>query len=507
MEQVELANYQDTDFSNVFGGQQDVAELMKAIQAGAITGRDTANQSLTQEPLKVESLEKTLKLLEFRMKDIKLWNAIPKLVAYNTVEEYIQLESYGTDRGGFYSEGELSDVEDSSYRRKAELVKYIQVTGEVTLQAQMVKSYVEAMTKEVANKTMWIVRKVNSALTKADSAMVSQEFNGLYAQHALIGSASDSIYASLDAYQDSTVVIDLRGDSLRQSDIEDAGVNVDANFGNIDNLFAPPAVLSGLMKDYFTRQRIITGATSATGTIGTVPKAIDTQFGAVALNSDKFMAKNPARLLSALATSPKAPTAPAVTSQTLVSDATSSCRFVAGEAHTGALGTVFYGVAALNQYGESAITVFAVSTKITLTAANSVDLVFAAGAGGAYAATAFVIYRSKVTAATNASTGSVLFYPIFKVTAAQRTAGYDGGAAGTVRDRNRVLPDCQDGFVTEVVDDVLSFKQLAPISKLDLSVLGPSNRFLCYLWGTPVLYTPKKMVRLINIGPYTTTSV
>jgi len=207
MEQVQLTDYQDADFSGLFGGQQETQELLKAMQAGAITGRETANQSLTQEPLKVESLEKTLKLLEFRMKDVKLWNAIPKLTAYNTVEEYIQLESYGADRGGFYSEGELSDVEDSQYRRKAELVKYIQVTGEVTLQAQMVRSYVDAMRKEVENKTMWIVRKVSSALTKADSAMISQEFNGIYAQHALIGNAADSIYASLDAYQDSTSVL------------------------------------------------------------------------------------------------------------------------------------------------------------------------------------------------------------------------------------------------------------------------------------------------------------
>lgn len=502
MEQVQLTDYQDSDFSGLFGGQQETQELLKAMQAGAITGRETANQSLTQEPLKVESLEKTLKLLEFRMKDVKLWNAIPKLVAYNTVEEYIQLESYGADRGGFYSEGELSDVEDSQYRRKAELVKYIQVTGEVTLQAQMVRSYVDAMRKEVENKTMWIVRKVSSALTKADSAMISQEFNGIYAQHALIGNAADSIYASLDAYQDSTSVIDLRGRSLTQSDLEDGSVNVDANFGNVDSLFGPPSVMSGLYKDYFERQRIITGVSSATGVIGTVPRAIDTQFGQVAINQDKFMAKTSARLLSALATSPKAPTAPSVTSQTLVADATASCRFAAGEVHTGALGTVFYGVSAINQYGESAITVFSNTVKITTTAANSVDLVFAAGAGGSYAATAFVIYRSKVTAATNATTGAVLFYPLFKVTAAQRTAGYDGASAGAVRDRNRFLPDTQEAFATEMTDDVLYFKQLSPISKLDLAINGPSNRFLTYLWGTPVLATPKKMVRFVNVGPY-----
>lgn len=504
MEQVQLSNYQETDFSGLFGGQQEAAELLKAMQAGQITGRDTTNQLLTQEPLKVESLEKTLKLLEFRMKDIKLWGAIPKLTAYNTVEEYIQLESYGTDRGGFYGEGELSDVEDSKYRRRAELVKYIQVTGEVTLQAQMVRSYVDAMRKEVENKSMWVIRKINSALTKADSTMIPKEFNGIYAQHASIGSAEGDLYLSLDAYQNSDKIIDLRGRSLTQSHLEDAAVNVDANFGNVDSLFGPPSVMSGLFKDYFERQRIIMGGSGYKGTIGTVPKAIDTQFGEVAILQDKFMKQTPARTLAGVnsaATSPKAPTAPVAVSAALTG-ADAQSRFAASETHTGALGTVFYAVAALNEYGESALTALPnATTKITLTAGQSVDLKWTNG-GGAYAATAYVVYRSAVTAATNASTGGVLFYPIFKVSAAQLAAGYDGAAATFVRDRNRFLPNTEQAFVNEMVEDVLSFKQLAPISKLDLAVVAPSNRFITFAWGTPQLYTPFKMVRFINVGPY-----
>src|ERR1035437_6256219 len=151
------------DFQEGFlGGEQEGAmELLKAMQAGQITGRDTANQTLTMEPLKAESLETTLKVLEFRQKDIKLLNRMPKLTAYNTVEEFLQLQSYGIERGGFYNEGELSDTEDSQYVRRAAKVKYIQITGEVTMQAQMVRSYVDAMRQEVENKTMWVQRRIN----------------------------------------------------------------------------------------------------------------------------------------------------------------------------------------------------------------------------------------------------------------------------------------------------------------------------------------------------------
>lgn len=496
---IELSAYQEQDFSGLFGSQAEGNDLMKAMQAGAITGRDTTNQLLTQEPLKIESLDKTLKLLEFRMKDVKLWNAMPKQVAYNTVEEWIQLESYGTDRGGFYGEGELSDVEDSKYRRKAEHVKYIQVTGEVTLQAQVVRSYVDAMAKEVENKSMWVIRKVSSALTKADADIIGKEFNGIYAQHASIGSSEGDLYLTLDEYQNSTAVIDLRGKSLKQSDIATAATNIDNAFGNVDTLFAPPSVLDGLAKDYYERQRIMMNG-GYTGIIGTVPKGIDTQFGTVNMFQDKFMKKTPARYLTDGATSPKAPSAPTVTSQTVVAGDAQS-RFKAGESHTGELGTVFYAVAAINEYGESPLTVFNNTAKVTTAAGSSIDLVFTATAG-AYTPSAYTIYRSRVTAAGNATTGKVIFYPLFKVSASQLASGFDGGAAGTVRDRNRFLPDTEEGFVTEMHEDILAFKQLMPISKLDLAVVAPANRFITFLWGTPQVYQPKKMVRFINVGPY-----
>lgn len=499
MEQIDLSGYQDSGFGG-FGSEQEVDSLLKAMQAGTITGRDTTNQLLGQEPLKAESLETTLKLLDFRMKDIKLWNAMPKLTAYSTVEEYLQLVTYGTDRGGFYNEGELSDVEDSTYERRARLVKYIQVTGEVTYQAQLVRSYIDAMRKEVENKTMWVIRKANNSLTKANSATVTQEWDGLYAQHADLTSAGPG-WASLDAYYSSPQVIDLRGASLNQKNVEDAAINIDAAFGNIDTLFAPPAVVSGLAKDYYQRQRIMVNSGATGLTPGGPLKAISTQFGDVTLANDKGMKRDAAKTLSATATSAKAPNAPGVSNQVLVLDG--STKFANGEAF--ALGTVFYAVSAINRYGESALTVFNNTTKITLTAGNSVDLSFTDG-GGATPATCYQIYRSLVTSATNATTGNVNFYPLFRVTPAQLAAGYDGGAAGVVRDRNRIIASCEDAFATEMVEDVLSFKQLAPIGKLDLAVLGMSKRFIAFLFGTPILYTPLKMVKFTNVGPYTAVS-
>lgn len=491
---ITLNNYQDPENLGFdgFGNETDARELVKAMQAGQVTGRDTTDQLLTQEPLKAESLEKTLKLLEFRMKDIQLWNAFPKLPAYNTVEEFLQLESYGTDRGGFYNEGELSDVEDSKYRRRAEHVKYIQVTGEVTYQAQLVRSYVDAMRKEVENKTMWVIRKANSALTKADSNIIPQEFNSLYKQHASVGAAVGDLYPTLDDYQNSDVIIDLRGGSLTQEAIEDAAINVDANYGNVDCLFAPPTVISGLVKDFFTDQRILMGNSGYDGTIGTNPKAISTSFGDVALKQDKFMKNDPAKTTASSATSLKAPNMPGTFTAAL-SGADGSSKFAAAEV-IDSIGATYYGITAVNRYGESAVK--QLSGAVTTVAGESVDLTVVDG-GGAVPASGYVIYRGLIGGAAGDQ-----MWPIYKLSTAELATGHDGGAATKTRDRNRFVPTTEGAFVTEMVDDVMSFKQLAPLSKLDLAILGMSRRFITFLFGTPQLYTPKKMVRFINVGSY-----
>lgn len=470
------------------GGQADGAlELQKAMQAGQITGRDTTGQFLTQEPLKAESLEHTLKLLEFRTKDIKLFNLFPKLTAYNTVEEFLQLASYGAQRGGFYDEGELSDVEDSKYVRRAEMVKYMQVTGEVTMQAQMVRSYVDAMRQEVENKMMWIMRLANKSLVHGDSEVIPQQFNSIYKQHASIGTTQEFLYASFEQYYNSEVVVDLRGQSLKQEHIEDAAVAVDANYGNVTHLCAPTTVISALAKDYYETQRILLGG-NFNGTINTVPKVISTTLGDVELVSDKFMKAEPAKLISSPASSIKAPTAPTISGVTLVADGTS--KFTSNEA-----GNVYYAVAAVNRYGESNLSVF--TTAVTLAEGQTVNIAFTPGTS-AIAATGYTIYRTKPT--TAASPNELEFYPIFQVSESARTAGFNGGAAGNVRDKGYFMPDTEQAFVTEIVDEVLSFKQLAPISKLDLAVQSMSRRFICFLFGTPQLYTPKKLVRFINVG-------
>lgn len=471
-----------------------VSQLIKSMQAGQISGTQTLGLPLTAQPLKAESLETSMKLLEYKLEEIKLFNTIPKLVAHSTVEEFLQLQSYGASRGGFYSEGELSEIEDSTYVRRAEYVKYIQVTGEVTIQAQMVRSFIDVMAQETKNKMMWVMRTANRALTQADSDMIPDEFNSLYRQHANIGSSTGSIYQSFEQYYTSGVVVDMRGRSLKQSDIENGSIIVDDNHGSPNMLFAPTKVLSAFSQDYYDKQRVIIDGRPIVGSISDVPKAVTTTIANINLLGDKSMKSGDSRKLTEAATSLKAPSAPTagtgVNVPAIITDSFS--KYQASES-----GNVFYAVASINKYGESAMTSLNASA-VVLAAGSSVDLSFSPS-GGANPASAYTVYRSKVTTAT-APTG-LDFFPIFKVSAAQLSAGYDGATNSKVRDRGYYLPGMEQCFLAEVTEDVMSFKQLAPMSKLDLAVQSMSRRFIVFLFGTPNLYAAKKMVRYINVSP------
>jgi hypothetical protein len=374
-------------------------------------------------------------------------------------------------------------------------VKYLGVTGEVTLQAQMTRNFFDVYQKEVENKMMYITRLLNKSIVKADSTIIPDEFNSLFKQHASIGNTSEFLYSSFENYYNGGVVIDLRGQSIKQEDIESASVQVDLNFGNVDTLFTTTTVISQLSKDYYKDQRIIQNADSAyKGIIGTVPKAISTTMGDVALMTDKFMAHDPLKYTNTPATSTKAPVAPVAdgtTPSALVTDAFTKY----GKGGAGEFGNVYYAVSAINKSGESALTVL--GAAVTLAAGKSVDLKFTAGVG-ANVTNGFVIYRSKVTSAS--STTGLEFYPIFKVSTTDLANGFNGSAAGLIRDRGYFLPDTEEAFLTEMNEEVLSFKQLTPMSKIDLAIIALSRRFSVFLWGTPVLYTPKKFVRFINIS-------
>lgn len=469
------------------GSMENVDQLNKALAAEDITGRDTTNLTTASgAPLKVESLEKTLKHLTFRENDIRLWKDLPKKAAYNTVEEYNQQTSYGANRGGWNREGELPEEEDSIFVRRAQLVKYLGVTKSVTHQMTLVNTMVGSiMERTIKDGTMWILRTLNQGLYFGNEKLVPEQFNGFLAQQQ----QSDA-WASYDDYMNSEHVVDLRGKSLSEDAIESGANSIVENYGLATQLYAAPAVLSNFVKNFYGNKFIQPNTPAVSnGIMGQRVQAFDSQFGQIGLNHDVFFKKQPSKSASSAATSTKAPATPVWDSS---NPATVQSSVAGSKFSTADAGNVYYAVSAINRFGESKLAIH--STAVAAVAGCAIDLKFAAGVG-TNAATAFRIYRTKV-----GGTATGEFYPLFEVSVSELTAGYDGANAGLVRDMNHFLPDCEQAMLVQFDNEVIEFAQLAPLMKMDLAVLSPAFRFMILLYGTPFLYAPKKMVRFVNIG-------
>ena len=162
-------------------------DILKAMEAGSMTGMQYNNTINNGGGLKVESLDSVLKILTNRLNQLVYYMEMPKQKIKQNVHQYNQLYKYGEDVSIFNTEGETPEETDSQYRRKSILTKYMGVTGQVTHPAMIAEynSINNMYTQEVENKTILLQTLIDTALTSADSSWVDIEFDGVFRQHML----------------------------------------------------------------------------------------------------------------------------------------------------------------------------------------------------------------------------------------------------------------------------------------------------------------------------------
>lgn len=438
----------------------EVAELRKALSIGYT--QPTTGQGF--DALRVESLESTLKVLTYQMEDMNLWSKIPKKGATSTVEEFNRLLSYGSDAGGFNASGALPETEDSVYERADQKVKYMGTTREVHHPATLVGTVPpDVVGQETINGAIWLMGKANNALYYADADAIPLSFNGIAAQIEDGGGT----------------IVDMRGLPLSQDTFENLGQTVVDNFGRISKLFSNGRVFTDFSKLFHATQRHITPPAKA-GIAGTPMTGYQTINGVIEFEADMFVRAGLAAL--AAASSSKAPTAPTVSPGT--PGATTGSQFVTADA-----GTYKYQVSAVNNYGESLPT--AATANVTLAAGEGVVLTITDG-GGTYGATAYRIYRTNKGSALPAL-GLGILVPRNKIAGVYQ-------ATTTWTDKNDYLPGTFMGIAATMDSEVFCFKQLLPMVKMDLARIAPSVRWMQLMYGTPIVYAPKKMAIIRNIG-------
>lgn len=435
----------------------ELAELRKALDIGYTQ----PTTGVGFDALRVESLESTLKILTFSSAHIRLWQAINKLDAYSTVEEYNRLVEYGAEAGGFVAGGALPETEDTTYERADQKVKYVGTTREVNHPATLVRTVpADLIAQETQNGVLWLLGKINRALYEGNALVIPLEWNGLTAQ-ILSGSGT---------------VIDLRGQPLSKDDIENGSQIIVDNFGVPNKFFSNPKVFTDFSKTAYPMQRFNTPG--AGGIVGTPIRGYNTLIGQVDFEPDVFVRRGAVVPTSYPA---KAPGKPTLTPS--LPGATAGSLFGVADA-----GAYKFQITGINAYGEGEPC--ALSAGQTVAAGEAVGLSIADG-GGTYPATGYKIYRTE-------KAGSVAYFTGLYLARAKIGSAYTSPT--TTVDKNEYLPRCFSGLMLDMSAQSLSFKQLSPMIKMPLAITTPSIRWMQLLYGTPIVYAPKKNIVFRNIG-------
>ncbi len=447
--------------------QDDVDDLNKALSAGQEINKPAVapGQGFA---LRVESLENTLKNLTYKADHIKFWKNIPKLPAYNTVEEHNQIDSYGQNPdSGFMAEGDLPEEDDSQFERKYAIVKFLGTTRKVTHVMSVVKpAHGNVITQETVNGTMHLMKILERALFYGRSDLSALQFDG-YEKLLQDNSPASNI-------------IDLRGLPLSEDILSDACLTaLDApNYGQITHAYMNPKVQADLSKTFFPKERHGT-FTDKSGIVGNHIKGFMSPAGEVAFQPDTFIDDGGPPNAAAVGDSSKIPGTPTVSTGP-TSPGASNPLFTADDA-----GNYFYEAVAVNRYGRSA----PVAVGGGAVAVSALDKVtFGLTPAGANAVDWYAIYRTEKNGA-DGSERLILRVP-------------NGAGVGEqiIDDLNAELPYTTSVFLFQQNLESISFKQLAPMVKIPLATIDSSIRWMQLIYGTPVLYAPGKNVLLKNVG-------
>jgi len=441
----------------------ELVDLKKALTAGNDVN-DPGVAPGVGFPLRVESLEATLKNITFEMDEIKLFKAIPKLPASNTVEEFNRLVSYskGGARAfdlGWMTEGDLPEEEDSTYERVTLLIRFLGVVGRVSHVANTIRpAHGNVIATETMNKTMFMLQQLEHALFFGDSSLLTEQIDGL---EKLIGDgAPDNI-------------IDLRGKPIGEEEMNDGLLRIRDNFGMGTDFYSSTGVLGDFGKLVYDRQRIPMGSNQP-GVLGAEISAFQGQHGKIKLHDSIFIQPNGLPVAAGLGSSSKRPLPPTISSAP-AAGANPASLFTANDA-----GTYFYKVVARNRFGAATpVTTASVAVAAGERVSMTVD-------DGGQATAYYEIYRTAAGAAVGTA---ALAFKVKKTAASQ-----------VITDDNGDIPGTSKAFILMQNQRSFSWSQLLPMTRIPLAAIDTSIRWAQVLYGGIKMYSPARNLVFKNVG-------
>lgn len=459
-----LVSFNDYQDVSGFGVQsaEHLQNLQKALTAGQSINPPGAVTAGDGFALRVESLERTLKNVTFKMENLRFWRQIPKIAAYNTVEEFNQIQEYGTNQdSAFISEGALPEEQDTTYERKFAVVKYMGVVRRVTHVMSLVRpAHGNVIAQETINGTMDLLRKVEINLYEGDSNVSPLQWDGY---RALL--QNDAPAAN---------IIDLRGQPLSEDILMDAALTIqDApNFGTPTHLHLNPKVKADLIKQFFPKARYDLYQKSDSGLLGLDTRGFTSPAGDIMFEPNVFITDGGGPSAAAVGDAARRPSDPVISTSVTTPSNNDSLFDEAG--------SFFVSVQAVNRFGRSAAVPLNSGNAIAVAAGDSINFSLTAGADADF----YAIYRGT----TSGNQRLVARIPA------------TGATPVDVVDLNTKIPGTTEAYLFQQNLENMSFKQLAPMVKIPLATIDSSIRWMQLIYGVPVLYTPGKNVLFTNVG-------
>lgn len=454
------------------GTMKEVQELAKALEVGYAMG---STDQTGLGAFRLESIDPTVKWLTLQESSPAFWRAIRKGKAKSTVEEFATFNDIGG--ANFYAEGGIPDEYDEDIRREIEQVKYIGTLGRIPFVATLVNSVANNEATITKAKALAIMKTADTKLFYGDSSRNPLEWNGYYKQFK-----TRAKYLSQNT-------IDLRGKRLTPEILNQTARIIQDNYGNPNNLSAwmSPQAFEDYTNELIKSRTFMVGSAEARNFIANA-KDFEIGNGKGKINTDIFLKykgqqyterEHPKTNIAGTvfaATNSKAPAT--------LSSGTASISVDSDSATLLTAATYDYAFVPLNKYGAGAAfevkgVVVAFSKRCTFTLADN-------GSPSGQEAIAFDVYR-KVATST-----AITDYKYLTSFALADTTKIDNG---------EWVPGATNSFVWDWdFDQVLDFKQLLPMVKMNLAVVDDSKRWLQKLYGVPILLNANKMVFLKNIG-------
>lgn len=467
---------------------EEVDALNKAITAG-YGGAGKPTDLTYGGVLQAESLESTLKSITFDMKNLKFWPAISVDKAYNLFEQYNRLIGYGADSSPYIGEGGAPVEEDSTYIRDGQRIVFFGTRRKVSHQMTLVRTTVgDIVAQQAKEGTMNLLKNVeremywghahfaNAATGKMNGALSdlpanSIAMNGLLQQ--LLKGDDDVQMKSKDfeGYGESRLIsTDLDGAVLSQDALEDLAVIALENFGSPSELHIEPLALSSFVKQFYPQFRSAPGLSSQT--VGYDVNKMVTSAGNIDFKPNLFL--RPRTLVRAQGIAG----APAVAG---ITAAVANVAGIAGAKNMTVAGVLQYKITFVNDYGESA------AIQATAAASTSVGQATTLTISALPTAAKYCkVYRS----AAGGAVGTEKFIGNFKISAASLV----------VTDANAKNPGLGEAFLLDMSSEVMRFKQLSPLSKINFAIVSTALEFAVVLYGALFVYAPRFNCLFINAG-------